>query len=85
METNEQKKTRVILWMAKRIKELEDRLFVFGAMDKPPCFVCGYNGANYYQPDQHPCAERHHRLCKRHDGGPKLTDLHYSDPIAEAE
>ena len=41
---------------------LEDKLFRLGAMNEPPCFICGYNGQGYYQPDQHPCAERHHKL-----------------------
>ena len=46
------------------IRELEDRLFELGEMDSPPCFVCGYNGEGYYQPDKHPCAKRHHRLTR---------------------
>ena len=44
------------------IKELENRLFKLGAMEEPPCFVCGYNGPEYYQPQTHKCASRHHRL-----------------------
>jgi hypothetical protein len=28
--------------------------------DCAPCYLCGYNGAGYYQPDQHPCATRYH-------------------------
>lgn len=50
--------------LKQRIKELEDRLFASGEMNKPPCFCCGYNGANYYQPSVHRCAERHHNLNK---------------------
>ena len=34
--------------------------FKAGAMHKAPCFYCGYNGEGYYQPNKHPCAERHH-------------------------
>ena len=49
----------------KRIAELEDRLFALGEMEHSPCFCCGYNGPNYYQPSAHPCAERHHRLYER--------------------
>ena len=45
-----------------RIQKLEDRLFMLGEMERPPCFVCGYNGPNYYQPSVHPCAERHHLM-----------------------
>lgn len=45
-----------------RIVELEDMLFSMGAMETPPCFVCGYNGAGYYQPSKHKCAERHHKM-----------------------
>lgn len=26
-----------------------------------PCFICGYNGQGYYQPDTHPCASEYHR------------------------
>lgn len=46
----------------KKIKILENRLFMMGAMDKPPCFCCGYNGPGYYNSEQHPCADRHHKL-----------------------
>ena len=45
-----------------RAKELEDQLFTLGAMKNAPCFCCGYNGPGYFQPDQHPCAKRHHAL-----------------------
>ena len=45
-----------------RVRELEEKLFKYGEMKKAPCFVCGYNGQNYYSPSVHPCAERHHRL-----------------------
>ena len=51
----------------KRLKQLEDMLFKRGAMCDPRCFVCGYNGPGYYQPDTHPCAKRHHRLFKEED------------------
>jgi len=47
---------------ADRIDALEDELFKIGRMEDSPCFVCGYNGPNYYQPSTHPCAERHHAL-----------------------
>lgn len=42
------------------IERLRDLLFARGAMEEPPCFCCGYAGRGYYQPDQHPCAARHH-------------------------
>lgn len=42
--------------------KLEDRLFELGEMARAPCFCCGYNGPGYYQPEQHACAERYHRL-----------------------
>jgi hypothetical protein len=48
----------------KRIKYLEDELFKLGAMNKLPCFCCGYNGEGYYQPDKHPCVRRHDKLSK---------------------
>jgi hypothetical protein len=25
-----------------------------------PCYLCGYNGEGYYQPETHPCAVRYH-------------------------
>jgi hypothetical protein len=46
----------------KRIKILEDRLFMIGEMKNPPCFCCGYNSVGYFNPDIHPCAERHYKL-----------------------
>lgn len=46
------------------IEKLENRLFELGEMQNAPCFVCGYNGPGYFQPGEHPCAKRHHQLCK---------------------
>jgi hypothetical protein len=46
------------------IEKLENRLFALGEMEYAPCFVCGYNGEGYFQPEKHPCAERHHKLFK---------------------
>lgn len=43
-------------------EDLENMLFARGAMNKAPCFCCGYNGPNYFQSDTHPCAARHHSL-----------------------
>jgi hypothetical protein len=45
-------------------KRLENMLFVLGKMNDAPCFVCGYKGEGYYQPDKHRCAARHHKLFK---------------------
>ena len=28
--------------------------------ESAPCYLCGYNGAGYFQPDQHSCAEFYH-------------------------
>lgn len=30
------------------------------AFESPPCYLCGYNGPRYYQPDTHPCAAKYH-------------------------
>ena len=46
------------------IKKLENRLFKLGEMSTAPCFLCGYDGAGYFQPDKHSCADRHHKLYK---------------------
>lgn len=43
-------------------RRLENMLFAAGRMEQAPCFVCGYNGPGYYQPGQHRCAARHHKL-----------------------
>ena len=48
----------------KKIKKLEDMLFKLGAMEEPPCFVCGYKGDGYFQPSKHKCAAKHHKLRK---------------------
>lgn len=42
------------------VERLKIKLFSLGAMNDPPCFACGYNGAGYYQPDVHLCAALHH-------------------------
>ena len=51
----------------RRAIEYEDLLFAMGAMEQAPCFCCGYNGPNYYQPPHHKCADRHHRLHNREE------------------
>lgn len=48
----------------KEVKRLCDILFVRGEMLHPPCFRCGYNGPEYFQPNVHRCAKRHHELYK---------------------
>lgn len=48
--------------LKKVLRKYEDRLFALGEMENAPCFCCGYNGPGYYNMEQHPCAERHHRL-----------------------
>jgi hypothetical protein len=54
-------------------KALEDRLFALGEMHKAPCFCCGYNGPNYYQPSVHKCAARHHKLYLPYATSTKFT------------
>lgn len=51
-------------YLKERVRRLENMLFKLGAMNEAPCFVCGYNGAGYYQPDKHKCAKRHHAFFK---------------------
>jgi hypothetical protein len=50
------------------IERLENMLLKLGAMRKAPCFICGYNGPGYFQPDHHACAERHHQHCRFDNG-----------------
>ena len=52
----------VIIKLEKERDTLRDRCFSAGLMSKAPCFACGYNGPNYYKPDIHPCAQKHHDL-----------------------
>lgn len=47
-----------------RERRLEKLLFQRGAMLQAPCFICGYQKGGYFQPEQHPCATRHHRYYK---------------------
>lgn len=30
-----------------------------------PCYLCGYNGAGYYQPAMHPCAKLFHAAAEK--------------------
>ena len=45
-----------------RLKRFENYMFSVGAMQKPPCFCCGYNGPGYFNSKKHPCAKRHYDL-----------------------
>jgi len=47
-----------------RLLRYEKMLFEMGAMNKPPCFKCGYNGPGYFQPEIHKCAEQHWKYFK---------------------
>ena len=53
----------------RQMEKMRDRLFERGAMALAPCFACGYNGPNYFQPDVHPCAARHHAAIAQQEGG----------------
>lgn len=50
------------LELQKYVDKLEEILFTLGAMTTKPCFRCGYNGPDYYQPKTHSCASKHHEL-----------------------
>ena len=41
----------------KRLRKLAMSTHLF---EEAPCFLCGYNGPGYYQPEQHPCAALYH-------------------------
>lgn len=47
-----------------KIEKYEKLLFEMGAMNRPPCFKCGYSGPGYFQPETHPCAKLHHDLSR---------------------
>lgn len=53
---------------AKDAERYRKRLFELGAMADAPCIFCGYNGAGYFNPTQHPCAAEHHAALARKDG-----------------
>jgi len=48
-----------------KVARYEALLFSMGAMKNAPCFCCGYNGPNYYDPTHHPCAKRHHAAVEK--------------------
>lgn len=41
----------------KRLRKLAMSTHLF---EEAPCFLCGYSGPGYYQPEQHPCAALYH-------------------------
>lgn len=48
----------------KEITELREALrigFNRQLFERPPCYICGYNGQLYYQPGMHPCAQFYHQ------------------------
>lgn len=34
-------------------------------MNRPPCYICGYNGPGYYDSVKHPCAAHYHAAVDR--------------------
>lgn len=47
------------------VRRLRELGFASGLMSSSPCFVCGYDGEGYFDPNAHPCATSHRALCKR--------------------
>ena len=41
-----------------KIRRLEDRLIELGELDHTPCFICGYDGEDYFNPEIHKCMSR---------------------------
>ena len=41
-----------------KIRRLEDRLIELGELDHAPCFICGYNGQEYFNSKTHNCMSR---------------------------
>ncbi len=39
--------------------------FDVASFENPPCYICGYNGRGYFQPDKHMCATIYHRARAR--------------------
>jgi hypothetical protein len=37
--------------------------------ERAPCYLCGYNGAGYYQPSSHACSKRYHATKASADEG----------------
>lgn len=48
----------------KRLRKLAMSTHLF---EEAPCFLCGYNGPGYYQPEQHPCAALYHEAMEESD------------------
>lgn len=46
--------------LRKKLDAHQNWMLAHGAMLDPPCYICGYNGEGYFNPDKHPCAARHH-------------------------
>lgn len=49
---------------AAEIKRLRKLAMTTHLFEEAPCFLCGYNGPGYYQPEQHPCAALYHEAMK---------------------
>lgn len=45
---------------AAEIKRLRKLAMTTHLFEEAPCFLCGYSGPGYYQPEQHPCAALYH-------------------------
>lgn len=38
----------------------EGKMIDMTRFESAPCYLCGYNGAGYYNTDKHPCAAKYH-------------------------
>ena len=43
--------------------------FNVGRFEESPCYICGYHGSGYFQPDTHPCAIAYHQARDAIDQG----------------
>lgn len=37
-------------------------------MNRPPCYICGYNGPGYFDSVKHPCAAHYHAAMEKANG-----------------
>ena len=77
-----------------RCMKFEEMLFALGAMNSGPCFSCGYNGPGFYNPENHPCAAKHHEILSEErwkvkqitstvEAGPNIDDPTATTPTTE--
>lgn len=58
-----------VVQLQEKLQQFLPKLIDNKQFEQAPCYLCGYNGPNYYQPDVHFCAKQYQKQQAMNGGG----------------